>query len=175
MENNLTGDQEIAEAIANKQKRYLQILSIFTYVGAGIGLAFCLMYFIMWSKMDFLLSRGDETSQQLRQKIIASLSYEKWQQMESSGSLLPYYNAMKYAYLLMGSANIFSIIGVLMLQYKKANGFYIYIFSHLLFILAPLALTASYYFSLSEIVFWSCIAIAFVVLYYKSFSELKNG
>ena len=173
MENNITDNN--AAILEKRNTRLLNILSVLTFIGAGIGLTFGLMYFMFWGKMDVMMAKNDDAAMALKDAIVKVLGQKKWNAMEASGTLSDYYSAMKYYYLFSSFTSLLAIIGVMLLRSKKAVGFFIYIASQVLFVVAPYLFVYQYHANAAESVLWIVLGAVFVFLYARVYMNIKNG
>lgn len=163
----------MSEAETNNSKRYLTILSLLTFIGAGIGFIFALLYVLLWMKMGPMIEKGDESAIALKQTIVKAIGQKEWNLLEAENNLAIYYDSMRNHYIAVVFSNLLAILAVVLLRYKKAYGFYIYIFSHLLFLLSPFLIIHHFKPQWGETFIFAVVAALFIGLYYKSFREIS--
>jgi len=147
----------------------LNVLSILTFIGCGIGLLFSFggFAFMEWSlkMMDKAQSDGN-----------AKLSDKQINDMENSRLIIEKMMAHKWPLILIGLVGIgLCFYGVLMMRKLKKDGFYIYTVGELLPTIASTVLLgfSTQFNGVMSYVFGLVIPILFVILYANNLKYLK--
>jgi len=147
----------------------LNVLSILTFIGCGIGLLFSFggFAFMEWSlkMMDKAQSDGN-----------SKLSDKQINDMENSRLIIEKMMAHKWPLILIGLVGIgLCFYGVLMMRKLKKDGFYIYTVGELLPTIASTVLLgfSTQFNGVMSYVFGLVIPILFVILYANNLKYLK--
>lgn len=156
-------------------RRYFNTISLITFIGGGIALIFALLYAYFWSELEIMLALGDEKSLALKESIIKAISLKEWNTMEQEGTLGIYYSGMLKYYLVASVSHLSSILAVVFMRFKKAKAFWLYVFSHVLYLSAPFFTVYHFKPLWGELFIFAFVSAVFIFLYYRVYLQLNKN
>lgn len=158
-------DNEDKKEYEGARPVFLTVLCILTWVGAGIGIIFGMIWILMMGAMESTF----EGVASLNQDVPGDFEYE----------MIDSFRWMKISYILSIVGNIFCLVGALIMWRLKKSGYFIYIFGQALPI-AGTILTMNNFgggfftgFGIAGVILTSLIPIAFIIMYGLNYKYMK--
>lgn len=154
-------------------RRVVNLLSTFTFIGSILGFAFCLMSYIFWGGLENVLLSGSEEALELKKQVVRIVGDQRLSTYEFNGERAAFFQSMSWYYLAASFSNVLAAIGAFFMRAYKRKGFFIYLFSHILFFVAPFILVLRYEPRWGETAVLFVFAILFIALYARQLSHFK--
>ncbi|MBX7094855.1 MAG: hypothetical protein K1X56_09045 [Flavobacteriales bacterium] len=154
-------------------RKWVYTLTTLTFIGATIGLIFCIMFIVFWGKLDVVLSKGDQNAKDLEAMLISTIGEQRWWTYVKNNQINDFFLSTRNHYILAAISNALAILGAFLMRTYRKSGFYIYVLSHLLFLVSPFIMILDYEINMRDTLIFVLIATVFIGLYSRSIKFFK--
>jgi len=173
---------ETETVFSRPDQRFVNILTTLTFIGSVVGFVFALMYVMMYNNLEPVIQKGiaaqgqnfDVTTKEGSQMKQAQDTYfsfrntlgeERFDKYLKQGNLDGFFRSYSHHYMVVAASNLLSFFAALWMRSYKKKGFYVYVFSVVLFMISPFLTIWDYRILWLGTFTFAGIGLAFIFLY----------